>query len=70
MIPTDDSNEPTIQQLTPKLIPVLEQVLGPPEEQLEKETRQLLHQAVRGLHKGNPGLFSNNQAVLKYAGVS
>ena len=67
---SDDSNEPTVQQLTYQLIPIFEQVLGPPEEQLEKESRQLLHQIVRNLHKAQPDLFQGHQAALQYAGVA
>ncbi|KAI4246593.1 MAG: hypothetical protein LQ352_006380, partial [Teloschistes flavicans] len=33
------AGEPTILGLTPQLLPVLEKVLGPPEEQLDEETR-------------------------------
>jgi len=45
-------SEPTIQQLTPKLIPVLQQVLSPPEEQLEDdETRALVQELLSHLSK-------------------
>ncbi|ETS78179.1 hypothetical protein PFICI_10241 [Pestalotiopsis fici W106-1] len=40
---------PTIQGLTQRLVPVFQQVLGPPEEQLEPETRQGLQELVRKL---------------------
>lgn len=43
----DQSGDPTMRQLTPQLKPVLEKVLGPPDEQLEEETRQLLLQLVQ-----------------------
>lgn len=43
-------SEPTIQQLTPKLIPVFQQVLSPPEEQLEdEETRKLIQELLAKL---------------------
>ncbi|KAF1962620.1 ARM repeat-containing protein [Byssothecium circinans] len=45
------ANEPTIQQLTPRLMPVFEKVLGPPEEQLEQETREQLVELVKYLQK-------------------
>lgn len=45
------ANNPTIMQLTPSLIPVFEKVLGPPEEQLEDETRAQLLELVKYLQK-------------------
>ncbi|KAF1832495.1 ARM repeat-containing protein [Decorospora gaudefroyi] len=44
-------NEPTVQQLTSTLMPVFEKVLGPPEEQLEEETRSQLVELVQYLRK-------------------
>ena len=44
-------NEPTIQQLTPALMGVFEKVLGPPEEQLEDETRSQLVELVQYVRK-------------------
>ncbi|KAI1840350.1 hypothetical protein JX265_000732 [Neoarthrinium moseri] len=40
---------PTIQELTPRLVPVFQKVLAPPEEQLEPETREGLQNLVRKL---------------------
>lgn len=37
-------NEPTVQALTPKLIPVFQAVLGEPEAQLDKDTRALVQE--------------------------
>ncbi|KAK4236569.1 armadillo-type protein [Achaetomium macrosporum] len=65
-----ESNEPTIQQLTPKLIPVLEAVLSPPTEQLDDETRQIVRNIVHMLYNAKQDLFSNNPNVLKLAGVA
>ncbi|KAF2257589.1 ARM repeat-containing protein [Lojkania enalia] len=45
------ANEPTMQQLTPTLGPIFEKVLGPPEEQLEEETRSQLVELVKYLQK-------------------
>ncbi|KAI0835010.1 importin beta-4 subunit-like protein [Hypoxylon sp. FL0890] len=39
-------SNPTVQELTPKLLNVFQQVLGPPEEQLEPETRELVQEMV------------------------
>ncbi|KAI1277005.1 importin beta-4 [Xylaria sp. FL0933] len=44
-------SNPTVQELTPRLLPVFQQVLGPPEDQLEDETRQLVTELVRNLQK-------------------
>ncbi|KAI0477917.1 importin beta-4 [Xylariaceae sp. FL0804] len=41
----------TVQQLTPKLLPIFQQVLGPPEEQLEPETREKVREMVSALSK-------------------
>ncbi|KAF2745354.1 ARM repeat-containing protein [Sporormia fimetaria CBS 119925] len=45
------AQEPTVQQLTPRLMPVFEKVLSPPEEQLEEETRAQLVELVKYLQK-------------------
>jgi hypothetical protein len=58
-----------VQQLTPQLVSVFEKVMGPPEEQLESETRELLKRTVQGLYKQQPNLFSNSAGLLSLAGV-
>ncbi|KAH8159820.1 hypothetical protein CIB48_g8427 [Xylaria polymorpha] len=45
------AGNPTVQELTPRLIPVFEQVLSPPEDQLEDETRQLVIELVHNIKK-------------------
>ncbi|KAI0453020.1 importin beta-4 [Xylaria acuta] len=45
------AGNPTVQELTPRLVPVFEQVLSPPEDQLEDETRQLVLELVGNLKK-------------------
>ncbi|ERT02466.1 hypothetical protein HMPREF1624_00765 [Sporothrix schenckii ATCC 58251] len=45
-----EHSEPTVQQLTPQLLPVFQQVLGAPEEQLDDETRALVQQIVAKLN--------------------
>ncbi|KAK4168149.1 armadillo-type protein [Cladorrhinum sp. PSN259] len=42
-----EAQEPTVRQLTPKLIPVFEAVLSPPAEQLDDETREIVHKTVQ-----------------------
>ncbi|KAL2130771.1 hypothetical protein VTI74DRAFT_5970 [Chaetomium olivicolor] len=64
------ANEPTIQQLTPKLIPVFETVLSPPTEQLDDETREVVRKTIFMLYNANQSLFSSNPNVLKLAGVA
>ncbi|KAK3903531.1 armadillo-type protein [Staphylotrichum tortipilum] len=65
-----ESNEPTVQQLTPQLINAFEAVLSPPEEQLDDDTREIVRKTVFLLYNANQGLFSNNPNVLKLAGVA
>lgn len=67
---TDESNEPTVQQLTPKLVPVFEAVLSPPTDQLDDETREIVRKTVFLLYNADQSLFSNNPNVLKLAGVA
>ncbi|KAF2802319.1 ARM repeat-containing protein [Mytilinidion resinicola] len=45
------ANDATITQLTPRLMPVFQKVLGPPEEQLEDETRSQVVELVKYLQK-------------------
>ncbi|KAK4228680.1 armadillo-type protein [Podospora fimiseda] len=42
-----EAQEPTIRQLTPKLVSVFEAVLSPPEDQLDDETRGIVHKTVQ-----------------------
>ncbi|KAH6695552.1 karyopherin Kap123 [Plectosphaerella plurivora] len=44
-----DQQNPAVQQLTSKIVPVLQQVLSPPEEQLEPETRALVQKLAQAL---------------------
>ncbi|KAI5859252.1 ARM repeat-containing protein [Durotheca rogersii] len=44
-------SNPTVQELTPKLLGIFSQVLGPPDEQLEPETREVVLEMVRVLSK-------------------
>lgn len=46
---TDQSNNPVIQGLTQQILPVLQKVLSPPEEQLSDETRQKVIQLAQYL---------------------
>ncbi|GAO18735.1 hypothetical protein UVI_02047070 [Ustilaginoidea virens] len=44
-----DLSNPTVQQLTPQLLRVFDEVLGEPEEQLEQDTRQMVQRMVQAL---------------------
>ena len=66
---TDEQNEPTIQSLTPNLIPVFQSVLSPPVDQLDDETREIVRRTVAALYGAKPELFAAHQEVLKLAGV-
>ncbi|KAI1326767.1 importin beta-4 [Xylariaceae sp. FL0255] len=44
-------SNPTVQELTPRLVPVFQQVLGPPEDQLTDETRHVVQEMVQALSK-------------------
>ncbi|KAL8286014.1 hypothetical protein RB597_002890 [Gaeumannomyces tritici] len=57
----------TVSNLTPKLIPVFEKVLSPPEDQLTAETRELVKKIVQILYKAKPDLFQAHQAVVGLA---
>lgn len=64
-----DLNEPTTLQLTPRLIPVFEKVLGPPENQLEPETREKLLTLVTLLFKTDPSIFQGNPNLVQMVGL-
>ncbi|KAL9009900.1 MAG: hypothetical protein Q9173_005108 [Seirophora scorigena] len=57
------AGEPTILGLTPRLLPILEQVLGEPEEQLNEKTKEQVVEMVRFIHGKQP------QMVGKYPGL-
>lgn len=48
---TDQAHNDTVVRLTPNLMPVLQKVLGPPEDQLDDETRSQLMELVTYLQK-------------------
>lgn len=64
-----EAGNTTIQELTPRLIPVFEQVLGPPEEQLEPQAREGLKILVRMLFNAKADLFINHKALLNAVGI-
>lgn len=65
-----EQNEPTIQSLTPSLVPVFQAVLSPPEDQLDDETREIVRRTVAALYGAKPDFFSTHLEVLKLAGVA
>lgn len=63
-LPTDSAAEPTIISLTPQLVPVFAQVLGPPEDQLKDETREQLIELVRFVHSKRPELVERHEGLM------
>ncbi|KAK1759823.1 armadillo-type protein [Echria macrotheca] len=64
-----EQNEPTIQALTPNLIPVFQSVLSPPTDQLDDATREVVRGTVGALFKAKPDLFNGHPDLLKLAGL-
>ncbi len=60
----DQHNNATVRELTPQLISIFAQVLGPPEEQLDAETREKVKETVKYLVKENPGLVQGNEVLM------
>lgn len=54
----------TMQSLTPQLVPVLGQVLSPPKEQLDDETRAKVKETINHLARKQPALFQGNEALM------
>ncbi|PKS07829.1 hypothetical protein jhhlp_006437 [Lomentospora prolificans] len=52
-----DASNPTVQELTPRLVPVFKAVLGEPEAQLDDETREMVKKIAQLLHQARPELF-------------
>lgn len=53
-----------MRDLTQRLVPVLAQVLSPPEEQLTEEVREQLIELVKYLHKQQPELIQGHEALM------
>ena len=53
-----------MRDLTPRLVPVLAHVLGPPEEQLTDDVREQLVKLVKYLHKQQPGLIQGHGFLM------
>ncbi|KAL2257399.1 hypothetical protein VTK26DRAFT_219 [Humicola hyalothermophila] len=64
-----EANEGTIQQLTPKLIPVLDAVAGPPTEQLDDETRENVRK-IAVLLLNNKQDLGGHPNLLRLAGLA
>lgn len=60
---SDSKGEPTIVNLTPKVVPILAQVMGPPVDQLKEETREQLIQLIRFLHEKQPALVRAHESL-------
>ena len=55
--------EPTILQLTSKILPVLAHVLDPPADQVTDTTREQLVQLVKFLHGRQPTLIRSHESL-------
>ena len=53
-----------MQELTPNLIPAFARVLGPPEAQLDAETREKVQETVKYLAKEHSGLMQGNEVLM------
>ena len=63
VFPQDSKGEPTIINLTPKIVPILAQVMGPPADQLKEEVREQLTQLIRFLHEKQPALIRAHESL-------
>jgi hypothetical protein len=52
--PSDHAQNPVVQSLTPQIMPVLAEVMGPPTEQLDEETRDSLEELVKYIYSKQP----------------
>lgn len=68
MIADEQANQ-TVQQMTPQLLDIFEKVMGPPEAQLEPETREVLRKTVRALYEAQHDLLASRPGLLQLAGV-
>ena len=59
-----DGND-TVQNLTSKIVPALEEVLGEPEDQLNDDTREELHQLVQYLHSKQPAIIQQHPGLAQ-----
>lgn len=60
----DSAHEPTIMRLTPQLVPILAHVMGPPEHQLQDETRHQLVQLVKFIYEKQASLIQPYRALI------
>ncbi|KAI9818800.1 MAG: hypothetical protein M1827_007620 [Pycnora praestabilis] len=58
------SGDATVRGLTPRLIPAFARVLGPPNEQLNDESREQLVELVKYLHKQQPALIQGHEVLM------
>lgn len=65
----DSAGEPTILGLTPQLLPILEQVLGEPEDQLNEKTRGQVVEMVRFIHGKQPLMVQKYPGLAAVVGV-
>jgi len=60
----DQSQNPTILNLTEQLIPVFASVLGEPKEQLEDSIRAKVIDIIKFIHSKNANLVESNETLV------
>ena len=63
----DSSGNPTILNLTPQLLPILDKVLSPPEDQVKDSTRAQLVQMVKFIASKHPREISGFERLREVA---
>ncbi|KAL8864576.1 MAG: hypothetical protein Q9174_007300, partial [Haloplaca sp. 1 TL-2023] len=62
------NSNPTLLSLTPKLLPIMNEVLGPPEKQLSEKTRGEVVEMVRFLYGKEPGMVREFGVLMGVVG--
>ena len=61
----DSSGDSTILELTPRLLPIIAHVMGPPDTQLTDTTREQLTQLVKYVYSNQPALVQQYPVLLQ-----
>ena len=60
----DSSGEPIITELTPRLISIIAEVMGPPKDQLQDGTREQLLELVGFVYSKKPALIQEHPTLM------
>jgi importin-4 len=63
-MPADHQTNPTIIELTPKILPIFTSVLSDPIEQLDDSTRLKVIATVKFIAQKNPSLIQGNETLM------